>query len=239
MDLKALQLISRFSLPPNSLGYCGKNTAPEKLIGCVLDNRTSGITDELEKFIVLNPYLETLARITRLNKFSYPVIEAYCLGNNQLKKAGLSDYLTLLKYFSKQGVPPWLVTELKNNPPRVFIPFHLFQVLFVGVGRASGTLPYNLKTINNCMVRWGKVTSLKNNSLKVDLHSLKAEKNYYRLHVKAATFPFRSDFLPRLKVGDHVAVHWQQVVKVLNSREVKNIDYWTRQTLSSVALYVK
>ncbi|MDO8515049.1 MAG: hypothetical protein Q7S14_00985, partial [bacterium] len=62
------------------------------------------------------------------------------------------------------GVPDWLVDDLKNHPPKKFIPTHLFQVLHVGVGRASGSVPFNQETINNCMVsvqngaayHWGK-----------------------------------------------------------------------------------
>jgi len=234
MDKKALQLASRFSLPPNSLGYCGKNTAPAKLISCALDGNCNEVTAELEKFIVLNPYLNTLAGITGQNKFSYPVIEAYCLGNNELNKAKPAHYQLLLNHFSKQGVPEWLTKELANKTPRKFIPFHLFQVLHVGVGRASGSVPYNIKTINNCMVRWGKVTSLTKKSLTVTLNSLKSENIHYLLHLVSASFPYRQDLLPGIKINATVAVHWGQVIKILTPKEIANLDYWTRQILSSL-----
>ena len=86
MDKKALQLISRFSLPPNALGYCGKDSAPEKFKRCVIEGKCAGLEKELKNFIVLHPYLKTISKITGKDLFSFQVAEAYWLGNNQLKK---------------------------------------------------------------------------------------------------------------------------------------------------------
>jgi hypothetical protein len=234
MDIRALQLASRFSLPPNSLGYCGNNKAPAKLIGCVIDGNCREVIPELEKFIVLNPYLNTLAEITGKDKHSYPVVEAYCLGNNQLKKAKNNHYGLLLKNFTRQGKLHMLVSELRKSVPSKFIPFHLFQVLHIGVGRASKSVPFNIHTVNNCMVRWGKVLGIKKRVLNIELISLEKNRKKYQLTKTKEEIPYRSDFLPDLKIGDTVAVHWRQVIKILNSRETVNLDYWTRQTLSSI-----
>lgn len=234
MDKKALQLTARFSLPPNSLGYCGKDTAPEKLINCVIKGECKNIETELEKFIVLNPYLNTLTEITGKDKFSYPLLEAYWLGNSELKKAKSSHYLLLLKNFAKQGVPDWLITELREKPPALFIPFHLFQVLYVGVGRASSSVPYNLETINNCMIRWGKVTKISKSKLTLSLNSLEEINKNFKLKQITASFSYHPGFLPNIKVGNTVAVHWLQVVKILTPREEKNLSYWTKITLDTV-----
>ena len=234
MDKKALQLTARFSLPPNSLGYCGKDTAPSKLISCVIDGNCKDIETELEKFIVLNPYLNTLTEITGKDKFSYPLLEAYWLGNSELKKAKLNHYSLLLKNFEKQGVPDWLITELREKPPALFIPFHLFQVLYIGVGRASGSVPYNLETINNCMIRWGQVKKISKNKLTISLNSLEKVEQKFQLKPITATFSYHPGFLPNIKLGDTVAVHWLQVVKILTPKEVKNLSYWTKFTLDIV-----
>lgn len=234
MNSKALQLASRFALPPNSLGYCGKGSAPAKFISCVLENKCAEIDNELEKFIVLNPYLETISKLSGLNKFSYKVVEAYWLGNDVLNKAKKGDYLNLLKHFSNQGVPEWLISELKEKVPENFIPLHLFQVLYIGVGKASGSVPYNLETINNCMVRWGNVKKIKDGKLYLLLNSLKRSGKKIALTCKNITFPYRDDFLPGLKVGVTVAVHWKQVVKVLNKKEGENLEFWTKKVLTSL-----
>lgn len=234
MDKKALQLTARFSLPPNSLGYCGQDTAPSKLINCVITGKCKGVKKELESFIVLNPYLNTLSSITKKDKYSYPLQEAYWLGNSELKKAKLNHYPLLLKNFKKQGVPSWLIEELEKKLPKLFIPFHLFQVLHVGVGKASGSVPYNLDTINNCMVRWGKIKKITKNKLTLSLNSLIKTNKKFELEPITSSLSYRPDFLPHLKTNDTVAVHWQQVIKILTPREVKNLHYWTQITLDTI-----
>ena len=234
MTEKALQLTCRLSLPPNSLGYCGQNSAPEKFKQCVMNGACSGIEQELEKFIVLNPYLETLAQITKLNKFSYKVVEAYWLGNDELKKSKVQDYQRLLDNFVKQGVPDWFVAELGTKLPTVFIPHHLFQVLHVGVGKASGSVPFNLNTINNCMIRWGEVTDIKGNTLTANLNSLKKTHTRYSLIQKRCRAKFIDGFLPKLKLGSIVAVHWGQAVKILTPKEVTMLSFWTQKVLKHV-----
>ena len=75
MDVEALQLAGRFALPPNSLGYCGHNSAPEKFKQCFLHGQCVGVADEITKFIVFHPYLQTIAEILGLDKFDYEVVE--------------------------------------------------------------------------------------------------------------------------------------------------------------------
>ncbi len=232
-SIESLQLVSRFSLPPNSLGYCGRNSATERLKNCVIKGTCDNVAEEITKFIVLHPYLKTIAKITGLPFTSYNVVECFWLGNDLLKKARLKHYDMLLDNFAKQGVPDWLVEELREKRPKRFIPFHLFQILHVGVGRASGAVPFNLDSITNCMVRWGKVNSITNNTADVTLNSLEKRKNKYGLVLVKETQPFIPKFLPNLKIGDVVAVHWKLITKILNSKEEKNLIYWTKEVLNS------
>jgi hypothetical protein len=234
MDTKALQLASRFALPPNSLGYCGKGTAPAKFIECAINGNCDGVEEELEKFIVLNPYLKTLRQISKNPIFNIQDVEAYWLGNDILNKAKKEDYLVLLKYFHKQGVPDFFVEELRAKLPEKFIPFHLFQVLHVGVGKASGAVPFNLESINNCAIRAGKVLEIDARWLMLDVRYLKIEKNRYGLDNRREKFEYRKDLVKGLRIGDTVAVHWRQVVKKLTLREQKNLEFWTKEALKSV-----
>jgi hypothetical protein len=229
---KALKLESRFSLPPNSLGYCGKETAAYKFKDCIINGNCKGVKSEVKNFIVLNPYLEFLSKITGKNKFDYDVIEGYWIGNNILKKAKSKDYLLLLKYFLKQGVPEFFVDELKEKVPEKFIPSHLFQVLHVGVGKASGAVPFNIKTINNCMIRWGKIQSVSQNKVKIKLNSLKSNsKNKYKLTTLIETIHYDNKITGELKITDTVAIHWGMVIKKLTKTEEKKIDKWTNEVI--------
>jgi len=234
MDTKGLQFASRFALPPNSLGYCGKGTAPEKFKSCIIDGKCGRVPEEIDKFIVLGPYLKTLSKVTGKPKYSHPVVEAYWLGNSELKKAKDKDYGLLLNNLSAQGVPPWLIDELKEKKPKKFIPCHLFQVLHVGVGRASGSVPFNLDAINNCMIRWGKVEKIGRKKMTVKLNSLKKVGKHFKLTFKKGSFSYLSDFFHGLNTGDVVAVHWKQVVKKLTTDEEKKLKKWTAEVIENI-----
>jgi hypothetical protein len=228
----ALQLESRFSLSPNSLGYCGLKSAANQFRKCIKEGKCTNVKEELKKFIVLYPYLKTLAKISKLSLFSYPVIESYWLGNDLLKKAKQDDYLILLKYFEKQGVPDFFVKELKKKIPKVFVPNHLFQVLHVGVGKASKSVPFNIKTINDCMIRWGKIKKIFRNKAAIELNSLKnINKNSYTLTQVETLTPIDLLLTSNLRIGDMVAVHWNLIVKILTKEEESNLRYWTDQTI--------
>lgn len=234
MDKKALQLLSRLSLPPNALGYCGKDSAPEKFKKCVIEGKCSGVSNEIKNFIVLNPYLKTLGKITGKDIFSYETAEAYWIGNNQLKKVKIEDYEILLKYLEKQGVPKWILEDLKGRRPKKFIPTHLFQILHVGVGRASGSVPYNLKSINNCMIRWGKVKKILEKEVLINVFSLARSGKGYKLVTKEKGFTIIPGFTNKLKIGEEVAVHWGHIIKKLNKSEVKKISFWTKEVLKTI-----
>lgn len=229
--IKTLQLVSRFALPPNFLGYCGQGSAPEKFKKCVTSGECRGVEEEVSKFIGLYPYLKTISAITNLPIFSYEVIESYWLGNDQLKKARLEDYPLLLENLEKQGVPEFLIKELHDKIPKVFIPNHLFQVLHVGVGRVSGSVPFNLQSINNCMIRWGKVEKINGQKCTMDLNSLKEEGSGYVLTKIKESVLFDEGFTPNLKIADTVAVHWNFVVRILTEEEEVKLSFWTKEVL--------
>ncbi len=235
---QALQLACRFALPPNSLGYCGRGSAPEKFKACISKGTTAGIKQELTKFIVLHPYFKTIGQLTKKPKFSYEVVESYCLGNELLHKvdnAGLeSGYEVLLQNFLAQGVPDWFVAELREKKPKRFIPHHLFQILHVGVGKASGAVPFNLESITNCMVRWGEVSSITNKTAALKLHTLKTGNQGYKLAKITTHVPFNPNLFSDLQPGAVAAVHWGQVIKVLTKKEAENLEFWTREVLNAV-----
>ena len=97
-------------------------------------------------------------------------------------------------------VANFFVEELKEKLPEKFIPSHLFQVLHVGVGRASGAVPFNTKTINNCMIRWGKVKRLTQTKATIKLNSLTTNrKNQYKLIKIEETVPYDNRLKNNLK----------------------------------------
>jgi hypothetical protein len=230
MDVKALQLTSRFALPPSTLGHCRKDTAPSKLEACILEGKCAGVEKELEKFPSLHPFLKTISEIAGLPKFSYDVVEAYWIGNDLLRKVKAGDYNILLRNFAGQGVPNFLIKELKRKPPKEFIPTHLFKVLFIDTASAPSI---TIEQSNNCMVRWGKVEKLVGNATEVILNSIRKETNKYTLILNRETLQYNPKFLPKLKVGDSIVVHWNQIIKAINGREEELLSKYTKNALKS------
>ena len=238
MDIKALQLESRFSLSPNSLGFCGKDSAPERFKRCVREGECDDVEKEIRSFIVLYPYLKTLAAISSLPVFSYQVIESYWLGNDQLNKAKDEHYDLLLDNFIVQGIPDFFVATLREKRPKKFIPSHFFQVLHVGVRQAGGAVSFDLNSINNCMIRWGETIEIKDGGkeLEISLNSLKMKGGKYELYKKKEIVSINKTLVTGVKVGDVLAVHWNMVVMKLTESEAEKLEYWTDEVLDCLKL---
>ncbi len=235
MDSRAANLNIRFSFSPNLLGYCGRETAQEKYRNCLRYGRCEGITEELTHFIVLYPYLQTIARITGLSPFSYEVAECYWLGSALLNQVKNEHYSILLEEFAKQGVPQWLIEELWEKPPNRFIPTHLFQVLHIGVGKASGSVPFSLASINNCMIRWGKVKTVDKGEAEVEISSLQDSSHSHEIVQTTISAHIHPDFSPKIKAGDLVTVHWGVINAKLTLAQFRNISFWTDQVLTALS----
>ncbi len=234
-ETEALQFVSRFALPPNSLKFCGRGSTPEIFKKCIIGGDCSGVTEEIDKFIVLNPYLSTIAKIAGKDKYSYSVMESYWLGNDDLRKAKQEHYSILLTALKKQGVPSEVIEKLRVKKPKKFIPFHLFHILHAGVDQTSGTISDNLDAINNCMIRWGKVVKLGRKYLTVNLNSLKLNGKQLKLTLKESKCQFIPDFFEDLKKGDVVAVHWKLAVKKINKKEISEILFWTKKVMKQIS----
>ena len=83
------------------------------------------------------------------------------------------------------------------------------------------------------MIRWGKVEKITKDKVTVKLNSLK-KNNHYQLTTIKQDVPFDSKIVPRLKVGDTIAVHWNMVIKILTKDEVKKLSHWTQKVLECI-----
>lgn len=54
----------------------------------------------------------------------------------------------------------------------------------------------------------------------VKLNSLKKVKGVFKLTFIIETFPFVPGFVPDIKKGSIVTVHWKQIVKILTEEEI-------------------
>lgn len=233
MNTHALQLCSGFAYSPNSLGYCGTKAAQDAFRNCLTRNECGRVESEIKHFLVLYPYLKTIAQATGYDEFSPEVIEAYWLGGDLLKKVTVDDYFNLIENFKAQGVPSFLLHEMEKNIPKQFIPIHLFNILHVGVGRATMSVPFTLNSINNCMIRWGKVIEVDDDRATVKLVHLNEN---YQLTKKKIPQSVDQSLCGTILKNDTVLAHWGSVVKKSSSTEIQSLLYWTKKLLSTVSV---
>lgn len=234
MDKKALKLASLFAYSPNSHGYCGLESASSAFSKCIKSYQCDAVVKELKNFITLFPYLKTISKVRKLGLYDYKVIEAYWIGNELLKDFPADGYKILIEEFRKQGVPEWLTEKLKEKPPKKFIPHHLFQVLHVGVGQASGSVPFNIDSINDCMIRFGQIKNIQKELFIADLSHLQKNKGKYEIKSKKVKIPTGNALFFKPKINTSICIHWGHVVKKLTLKEEKNLIFWTNEVLKSL-----
>lgn len=234
---KALQLLSRFSSPPNHFGYCGLDTASQAFARCITTGDCQGVAPEISHFKGLYPYLQTIGQVTGKHYLDYHVIKAYWIGGDLLKQFKPKHYQILIKHLENQGLPDFFIAEVAANKPKAFIPLHLFNVIHIGVGKITGSVETNLENVNHCMVRWGSITKLdsKTHTLTAKLRSLtKTNHKLFAISNKLTKVSYNPAFLTP-KVGDTVAVHWKSATKILTVKEEKNLSHWTKTLITSLS----
>jgi hypothetical protein len=237
-----LQECLKYSLPPNSLSYCGPSEFEN-----VLEYRTTGVNDKglgehISKYHTLYSYLSFIAYENNIrNPFDIRVIKAYWIGNDLLKKFDirrfyyhLRDTLQLKKRLKRRELE-----TLFGKIPQGALPNHAFHVL--NVPWRTGYLPieHTLETMDSCRIGWGRIKSQKS-KVKSQKLTLKYEPLIYEggllklgapveKHVANA---INGNMLIDVKAGDLVSFHWDIICNKLNSQDVENLRYYTQLAIN-------
>lgn len=237
-------LAARFSLPTSRLRYCGPGEAPSLLYRTIVDG--AGLREAgraLLRFEALGPYLTAIARKHGRSPLDRDVVEAYWLGNGLLDGFTREDFHGILEGFVERGLPRAIANRLSSRLPDHPIPHHAFHVAFVGVGVVTGHVRTTLENIERCRPSWGRVLEVGDGVLSLARPGLVMEGNRPRLGPASdAVARYDPAILRGVTPGDHVAVHWGWAVKVLESRELANLEKYTHIALEappSAALRVR
>jgi hypothetical protein len=230
-------IVTRYSFITNKLRYCGPHdsylefleyikTKDKKLI--------SKIKDQIKKFEGLYPYLELIAKKHDLDPFDEKVIEAYWIGNDLLDSFDEKDLQEMIMALTKRGLPKTYAKKLCDGVPKNMVPHHSFNVVYVGVGKVTGSVEFNIKNINNCLIRHGEVINV--GKLTVTLkHRPYVFKDNKIVLGKDVIEEF--EYLPEfnnLEVEDIVSIHWNFVVDKLNDDQLINLLKWTLRNIDSL-----
>lgn len=240
-----LQMAACFAIKPNQLGFCGRQgDRDKKLLLDYLrgkDVSEEAVRDVLESFEALVPYLKLIARKNKIkDHLSYPVVEAYWIGNELLNRVTDGDVRKMIKedFVSPSLLSGKAAAKIAALLPDGTLPHHTFHVLLVG--SVTGKLDFNeLNISNRCRICWGEVKEVGKNTISLFYQPLvKALGKKISLagHLELRKVHRQPDVLNGLKEGDVLSFHWDNVCMILTPRQVQNLSFFTSLAVEKVNL---
>jgi hypothetical protein len=234
---KGLELAARFSSITNKLRYCGPKDAYidfYKLLNGENYDREK-IVNHFKRYEGLYVYLDTISRKHKLDLLDYKVIESYWVGNELLDTFTREDFINIINGLVKRGLPKSYAEDAIKRLPQGMNPTHSFNVLLIGVGRTSGTVPTNIITMNKCIVSVGELLRITDRQLIVHSKQLKILKGELIFSEPEIQYiDYIKEFLPVLKLKDKIAIHWDFACKILSESEEKNLRKYTQKNIDAL-----
>jgi hypothetical protein len=234
IPMDGVALAARYSFITNKLRYCGPEHAHYAFLEYLKEPNKKlkeKIKSHITKFEGLYSYLRAIADKNNLDMFDYKVIEAYWLGNKLLDKFNDDDMKDIIMDLTRRGLPESYAKKLIKNIPEGFSPHHSFNVIYVGVGKVTGSVPTNIENINNCLIRTGEIISLSLNTAMIKHRPYIADDKLHNPLERIDEF----DYLPEFglfKPGETVSLHWNFVVGKLNKEQKDNLEKHTSNNVA-------
>jgi len=243
--MSGIKLAILYGLVPHKLGFCGPKKNKADALLKFLKNKNNVSEKEvrkiLKKFKGAYGYYKLIAKSNRVNDpFDEKVVKAYWVGNELLEKVKFSDLQEMIiRELSRSRLLPKEIVKRKvKEIPKNSKPHHSFHVFVVG--SITGRIILKGKLLDLCRVGWGKVKKVQSSKFKVQSQLVviykplvgKKRLNLGKEIEKEVNWD--KDLVPEVKIGDYVSFHWNQVVEVLNNKDVKNLEKYTKITLESL-----
>jgi hypothetical protein len=231
--MNGTELALRFSYITNSLRFCGPEEAKEQFLQ-YLDKKDNEdkVKESLLKFEGLRPYFSSIAEKAKKDCFDYKVIEAYWIGNELLDNFNDRDMKEIIVKLMLRGLPSSIADKLIHNLPSGLVPYHNFNVMYVGVGNLTGSVEKTLPNMDNCRISWGKVVEVLQDKLLVQTNLLIKNNNKFELKEnERKTAVYLPQMLSNVKKDDVVALHWGFAPLILTEEQLKNLEKYTRLIL--------
>ncbi len=228
--MEDIDLTVKYSFITNKLRYCGPHDSYLDFLKYLSEPNSDfkkKIIEELKRFEGLYPYLQLIAEKSGKKEFSREVGEAYWLGNSLLDNFDESDLRKLIKDLTQRGLPRSYAEKLTKGIPKGMLPHHSFNVIYVGVGKITGSVGFNIENINNCLIRPAEILEIKKNSVIAQHRPYKFEKNKLMLDKSKKTeFDYMPEF-SEIKKGDVISIHWNFAVDKLTQEQISNLINYT------------
>ncbi|OGY26130.1 MAG: hypothetical protein A2Z24_01925 [Candidatus Woykebacteria bacterium RBG_16_44_10] len=253
-----------YSLPSYQLGFCGPQEAKSRNIlrdfaaGKKVDEEA--VKEVFRHFEAPYPYFKLIAKSNRItDPFDKKVVKAMWVGNELLDNVKTEDLRNLIR---AEFVKPNLLSQEEAEKrvakiPDGAVPHHSFHVLILGP--VAGRVDLKGSLLDLCRVGWGRVSEIKNRSLRnsklsVSQYSraLRPPRGLKNLQVISKPLilgkrmrlgkeierevGWNKNILPKVKIGDWVSFHWGVACEILSPEEAQNLEHYTQKTIDLVNL---
>ncbi len=244
--MSGLKLAALCGFYPHKLGFCGlqENSAKKNLLSYLSGEKIpeQKIRKILETFKGAFSYYKLIAKSNGIeDPFDEKVVKAYWFGNQLLEKVPVDS---LKEMIIKEFVGPGFLSKKMAEKKAREISFtskahHSFHVLVIG--SVSGRIMLEGKLLDLCRIAWGKVIGYKKgetenaNKIIIEYHPLQKKRGKYSLGGPIHKIVFwEKKFIPEIKIGDKVAIHWNHIVQILDAKDLINLKKYTQITIDSL-----
>lgn len=241
MTLAGAVRFARFAVPPNERGYCGP--AREDELAAYRSEELPvdpGLRELASGFEGAWPYLELLAGAAHLDDpLDDRVVEAYWIGNELCARVADLDWGNHLvdRFEPRIGRD---VDRLTTHVGGGALPHHAFHVFavypWVGLLREGRGGPEPLRILRQCHISWGGVVDRVGDEVLIEGPTLDWHHGVLALGPHARRSVRLDPRLVRIgraaTVGATVAVHWGEIVDVLDDRQRAWLESITRSQLA-------
>jgi hypothetical protein len=241
MSVSGALRFARFAVPPNERGYCGP--ARESELAAYRAEELAfdpGLPELAAGFEGAWPYLELLAGAAGTeDPLNDQVVQAYWIGNDLCGRVATNDWGWHLidRFGPRVGRDVDRVTAGVGCGAAPHHSFHVFCVYpWVGLLREGGGGTEPLRIIRQCHISWGTVMERIGDELVIDGPAITwqvgtlgiggNERRTVWLDPRLATLG------AAIAIGSVVAVHWEEVVDVLDRRQKRWLETITAEQIA-------
>lgn len=225
MVTEGQRLFARYAHAPNALGYCGPAGAAALEAAACGHGDGAAVVAAARRFTGAWPYQELIAALAgRTDPLDAEVVRAYWTGNALTDRIDPVEFGTrLLERLGTQAGHYW--THLTPELLAEAAPTHAFHVLGVYPWSRLLTtgMPQPVQVLDSCRIRWGTVVAVGPDTATVRSRRLEFDGARLRLGAERAETVRRRTgagvFVPGLRLGEHVALHWDFLCDRLEEEE--------------------
>lgn len=231
------RLFARYAHAPNELGYCGPASAAALERAACGGGDPAAVAAAARQFSGAWPYQQLIAEHCGItDPLDERVVRAYWTGNHLTDRIDVDRFGgELLSRFGERAGHYWshLTAELLPEVTATHA-FHVFGVYPWSRLLETG-MPQPLHILDSCRIGWGTVLEVSDGDAAVRVRPLEFDGTRLALGTETVRRAGRRTasgvFVPALRVGEQVALHWDFVCDRLTAEEAGRLESWTVRQL--------